>query len=95
MKTTSTLTKILMVLIFVLLMCLILDFLALHDIRNDYVSNSVIDRFYPNSLSVLPSWSGTTGEWAIVQMSFLIKLIVAVITMIVLWKLHRKIRLTQ
>jgi len=95
MKTTSALTKILMALIMVLLICLFLDFLAFHDIRNDYVSNSVIDRFYPNSLSVLPSWSSTTGEWAIVQMSFLIKLIVAVITMIVLWKLHRKIRLTQ
>lgn len=95
MKTTSTLTKILMVLIFVLLMCLILDFLALHDIRNDYVSNSVIDRFSPNTLSVLPEWSRTMGEWAIVQTSFLIKLVVAVITMIVLWTLKRKIRLMQ
>jgi len=95
MKTTSALTKILLGLIMVLLTCLFLDFLALHDIRNDYVSNSVIDRFSPSTLSVLPEWSGTLGEWAIVQTSFLIKLIVAVITMIVLWTLQRKIRLMQ
>jgi hypothetical protein len=95
MKTTLALTKILLGLIMVLLMCLFLDFLALHDIRNDYVSNSVIDRFSPSTLSVLPEWSGTLGEWAIVQTSFLIKLIIAVITLIVLWILQRKIRLMQ
>ena len=95
MKTTSALTKISLGLIIVLLLCLFLDFLALHDIRNDYVSNSVIDRFSPNTLSVLPVWSGTMGEWAIVQTSFLIKLIVVVITLIVLWTLQRKIRLMQ
>jgi len=95
MKTTSALTKISLGLIIVLLLCLFLDFLALHDIRNDYVSNSVIDRFSPNTLSVLAVWSGIMGEWAIVQTSFLIKLIVVVITLIVLWTLQRKIRLMQ
>jgi hypothetical protein len=95
MKTTSALTKILLGLIMVLLMCLFLDFLALHDIRNDYVSNQVIDRFSPNSLTVLPAWSGTAGEWVIVQMSFLIKLIVAGLAIITLWAVHRKIRLMQ
>lgn len=95
MKTTSALTKILLGLIMVLLMCLFLDFLALHDIRNDYVSNLVIEQFSPKTLSVLPVWSGTMGEWAVVQTSFLIKLIVAVIIMIVLCTLQRKIRLMQ
>jgi hypothetical protein len=95
MKTTSVLTKILLGLIMVLLMCLFLDFLALHDIRNDYVSNSVIDRFSHNTLNVLPVWSGTTGEWAIVQASFLIKLIIVGLSLTILWVLHRRIRLMK
>lgn len=95
MKTTSALTKILLGLIFVLLMCLFLDFLALHDIRNDYVSNLVITRFSPKTLSFLPVWSGTMGEWAIVEASFLIKLIVVGLTIIISWVLHRRIRLMQ
>ncbi|MBW8334666.1 MAG: hypothetical protein K0M40_21805 [Prolixibacteraceae bacterium] len=95
MKTTSALTKILLGLIFVLLMCLFLDFLALHDIRNDYVSNLVITRFSPKTLSVLPVWSGTMGEWTIVEVSFLIKLIVVGLTIIISWVLHRRIRLMQ
>ena len=95
MKSTSALLLISFGLLSILLICLLLDFLALHDIRNDYVSYSVIDQFAANSRKALPLWSGTSSEWAFVHVSYLIKLIVAGLSIITLGILRRKIRLMQ
>lgn len=93
MKTTSALTKILLGLIMVLLMCLFLDFLALHDIRNDYVSAPVINRFMPATTSVLPEWTKTSGEWSLIRFSFVIKLLVAGLTIPLVLILQKSSRL--
>lgn len=95
MKTTSVLTKILLGLIMVLLMCLFLDFLALHDIRNDYVSAPVIDRFMPATTSVLPEWTKTSGEWSLIRFSFIVKFLVAGLSIPVVLVLRKSSRLPK
>ena len=88
MKTT-TLTKILVFLFVVILFCLFLDFLALHDIFYDYASTMVLDRFSPGLSGILPGWTVTKGEWSIVNASYAIKLIVTLISFFVVFKLHK------
>ena len=75
MKTNVALfTKILLVLTILLFICMFFDFLALHDINRDYVSKLVMTRFSPVTSNTLPNWTNTTGEWSIVQISYMIKL---------------------
>lgn len=95
MKTTTSLTKILFVLTIVLLVCMFFDFLALHDIKNDYVSSQVISRFLPNTSIKLPDWTKTEGEWSLVQMSYMIKIVVVGIMFFVLFVLRKRIRSAQ
>ena len=50
------------------------DFLALHDIRNDYVSREVLRDFGVGPIAALPAWSETPIEWRAVEVSFLFRL---------------------
>lgn len=101
MKTISIYSNVLLIMAIVLFLCLVLDFLALHDIKVDYVSKNVVDRF-STSLSVrqdyvsktpmdkyspglsasLPAWTNTPGEWKLVQMSYYIKLLLIVLSIV-------------
>lgn len=47
------------------------DFLALTDIHNEYVSAAILERLNVDLSSELPDWTGTAGEWAMVQFSYL------------------------
>ena len=92
MKTNAALfTKILLVLTILLFICVFFDFLALHDINRDYVSNLVMTRFSPVTSNMLPNWTNTTGEWLIVQISFMIKLGVIGFTFYFLFALRRNL----
>jgi hypothetical protein len=71
------------------------DFLALHDIKYDYVSNQVMYEFLPTTSTVLPDWTKTEGEWFLVQMSYLIKIVVVGIIFFVLFALRKRIRSAQ
>lgn len=87
MKTNAVLfTRILFVLTIVLFICFFFDFLALHDINNDYVSKRVMIR-YLTSIS-LPDWTNTSGEWSIMKLSFIVKLIVTGFILIFLFALR-------
>ncbi len=46
------------------------DFLALHDIYNDYVSKDFVEILGLIVGSELPDWTATEGEWTLVQFSF-------------------------
>lgn len=43
----------------------LLEYLALTDIRNDYVSRAVLEQFNLPAAH-LPAWSATPGEWQVV-----------------------------
>lgn len=47
------------------------DFLALHDIRQEYVSAEVLESLGISVSDELPDWTATAGEWALVQFSYL------------------------
>ncbi|MFQ5943263.1 MAG: hypothetical protein ACE5JF_06900 [Anaerolineales bacterium] len=46
------------------------EFLALHDIRQEYVSEEIIDSLEVSLSAELPGWTATKGEWALVQFSY-------------------------
>jgi hypothetical protein len=91
MKTNAILfSRISLGLTIVLIICFFLDFLALHDINNDYVSKLVMNRFA--SSTSLPDWTNTTVEWSIVQLSFLVKIIVTGFLIFFLFALRKNIK---
>ncbi|MFZ5519112.1 MAG: hypothetical protein ACOY90_20940 [Candidatus Zhuqueibacterota bacterium] len=61
-----------------------LDFLCLHDIYKDYVSKFVIKDVKADLLNELPAWTNTAGEWMLVKMSYLIRVIFLVFNIVTL-----------
>jgi hypothetical protein len=91
MKTNAQLTMILILLSLVLFLCIVFDFLALHDIYRDYVSKLVMNRFSPTISNTLPNWTNTEGEWAIVQISLFIKFLLIGITFLILFTFRKNL----
>ena len=69
---------------------LLIDFLALHDISNDYVSNDIIDSFGGSFKEDLPEWAATRLEWIVVGISHGIKAVLTVFNIILIIKLGKK-----
>ncbi|MDF1548148.1 MAG: hypothetical protein P1P88_10030 [Bacteroidales bacterium] len=83
LKNITTIALILTVLVFLLT---IADFLALHDIRNDYVSKKII-----TSISqTLPAYTNTSGEWQVVNISFISRFLFFIFNVGVLLLILRK-----
>jgi hypothetical protein len=55
------------------------EFLALHDISQDYVSKDVIKSLGTSLNLRLPDWSETRLEWTLVQISLLSRLVFLVL----------------
>lgn len=68
------------------------DFLALHDIRHDYVSEEILDSLGVSISAELPAWTATAGEWALVQLSYLTRFAFLIINFIALSVLVRIVR---
>ncbi|MCJ7582761.1 MAG: hypothetical protein MUP98_19765, partial [Candidatus Aminicenantes bacterium] len=80
--------------VFVFLMTLF-DFLALHDIRNEYVSTRILNQLNITISKDLPNWSATKGEWNIVYVSFLSRFIFFVLNIFVLALCLKRIQKEQ
>ncbi|MFN8255931.1 MAG: hypothetical protein U0W24_09605 [Bacteroidales bacterium] len=77
--------------VFVLVMLLVvLDFLALHDIKQDYVSRNVVNTA-SKGLNLLPPWSETTGEWRAVYNSLYTKFLTSFFCIFFIIYLKRKV----
>jgi hypothetical protein len=70
----------------------ILDFLALHDIFNDYSSPKVIERFCAVSQTSFPAWTKTSGEWQMVNISYVTRFFFFIFNMVVLILCLKKMR---
>ena len=70
----------------------ILDFAALHDIKKDYVSKSILEDLNISPLGTIPDWTSTAGEWRVVTISYCARFLFVVFTMVVLFYLRRGIR---
>ena len=88
-------TSILMVFCVVILLSVVSDFMALHDIRQDYVSTSALDYAGISWKNVLPAWCSTSGEWKGVEISMIIRFFLSVFNILVLIYLMKKIRLVK
>jgi hypothetical protein len=70
-------TRILVLLSLVLgLLALVLtigDLLALHDIGNDYVSQKILAYLDISLSKELPAWTATSGEWRLVEFSWVLR----------------------
>ena len=50
------------------------DWLALYDIRHDYVSRNVIESSLGSWDTRIPDWSSTRGEWITVEVSAFVRI---------------------
>jgi hypothetical protein len=65
------------------------DFLALHDIQQDYVSPEVLTRMDLDLAGALPYWTTTSGEWTMVSISFIARLVLLLVNALLLLLLLR------
>ncbi len=65
----------------------IFEFLALHDIHNEYVSTHILKHLNISLSGDLPDWTSTKGEWQVVRVSYLFRFVFFVFCAIVLYKL--------
>lgn len=63
-------------LILALLVTMLGDYLALHDIAKDYVSLEVLEMYDIPGASTLPSWTGTPLEWQWIEIMFVARLVI-------------------
>lgn len=70
---SKRITTILIVLCVIGFLMTICDFLALHDIRNEYVSTHILESLNITLSEDLPEWTSTPGEWQIVRISYLFR----------------------
>ncbi len=82
-KDQKLLTASLIFCIIVLLMTLI-DMAAYHDIAKDYVSTSVLDSLDITLSGDLPDWTATKGEWDLVNVSWLSRILFFILNIVVL-----------
>lgn len=69
MKNLKIITIITLLFCVMVFMFTILDFLALHDIKQDYVSQHILNKLEISLNKDLPSWTSTEGEWQTVLFS--------------------------
>lgn len=70
----------------------IFEFLALHDIQNEYVSIRILNRLNISLSGDLPEWTATKGEWEVVRVSYLFRFVFFVFCAIVLYKLVTRLK---
>lgn len=84
MKKKHWLIKVTIGLCVLVLLMTLFDFLALHDIKNEYVSTRILNYLDITLSEDLPDWTATKGEWEVVHVSFLSRLIFFVLNILVL-----------
>lgn len=87
-KTITIVTLLFSVIIFLLS---ILDFAALHDIGNDYVSQEILTYLNITTSSNLPDWTKTEGEWLIVSISLFLRILFLILNILVITYYYRKV----
>lgn len=77
----------------IMMLLLIGDFLALHDIKQDYLSSDVLDTFKNDLSNEIPEWASAKLEWTFMKVSLLLKVIITPVIVIALAQTSRKLKL--
>jgi hypothetical protein len=72
---------------FLLTLC---DFLALHDIKKEYVSTRILERLNITLSEDLPEWTETKGEWRVVKISYFFRLFFFILCAVLLYELNNR-----
>jgi hypothetical protein len=91
MRNIKSLLTISLVFSSLIIIFIFLDFAAFHDIWNEYVSRQMIERFAITKSITLMNSSGTTGEWTLVNISFVSRFVFFIFLLFVLTHCMRKI----
>jgi fumarate reductase subunit D len=91
MNRSRLLTTVTIIAALLVLVITVLDFLALTDIRRDYVSQSVFDGLDFSPPIELPDWTETRGEWLVVTFSIYARLGFLILNLVTLWVCMRRI----
>jgi len=86
-KTITAITLLLAGVVFILTL---FDFAALHDIKKDYVSQSILHYLNISLSGDLPSWTAASGEWQVVTISYYLRFIFLVLNFAVLGYYFKK-----
>ena len=81
------------VLSLIMILLVVGDYLALHDIRSDYVSSGVLENFPDFDSGNIPDWAATRMEWIFVWISLFLKIIILPVILVALGKAVRRLRL--
>lgn len=81
----------LLVVLFVFcLVLLFLDFAALHDIRNDYISKEILEYLGVTLSGGVPAWTDNSGEWRYLSVSLILRGLLYSSSLVLLFYLYRK-----
>ena len=69
------------------------DFLSLHDIFRDYVSQAALHGMGIQTSKELPDWTATPLEWTSVTISYIFRVVVLGLNLLVLMKLRSRLRI--
>lgn len=93
MKSKKIAVILLIVLCMIGFLFTIADFLALHDIKNEYVSPRVLESLDITLSDDLPKWTSTQGEWQVVRIGYLFRSVFFIFCVYVLyWFVYRSAR---
>jgi hypothetical protein len=79
------------ILCFGLLSLAILDFTALHDIRNEYISHEILAFLGVTLSDEVPSWTANEGEWDYLTVSLILRFLAYIIIFGICTYLYRKL----
>ena len=91
MKKSGIMLKSMLALNLLVFLLTILDFLALHDIQNDYVSSEALTHLQISTSAPLPAWTATQGEWQVVSVSLLVRILFLLANLLLLWQIGKKV----
>jgi hypothetical protein len=87
MKNSKKIIPIIIALCIVGLLLALFEFLALHDIHNEYVSARNLERLEIGLSKDLPDWTSTKGEWMVVRIGYLFRFFFFILSAVLLYGL--------
>ncbi len=69
------------------------NFLALHDIKQDYANSNIIDMLQQDSSKDIADWASCKMEWGFIQISLILQSAFMIIIFIALAKATKKLKL--
>lgn len=90
MKNLKIFSLIILLFCVIVFILTIMDFAALHDIRQDYVSQYILDYLEVTPSEELPDWTSTSGEWDLVAISLYLRFIFLIVNIAFLVYFYRK-----